>query len=196
MALADLIRGKRVQKNSSPPEATISNISKISISKPLMTDGATASNQVIGEYDQGVAVLARLARRYGHPPSDLLNYFRDDIADFATDPYAAEVIQLYIEHRAASWLLSERRDEYKPIIASDQSKPVLLAKAKPLVACETCAHFVTNPLNPRAGIGDCGINGEGSIQPVDRGKWHGKVKPPLYPRIERECRQYEVVTAE
>ena len=149
MALADLIRGKRVQKNSSPPEATIS------ISKPLMTDGATASNQVIGGYDQGVAVLARLARRYGHPPSDLLNYFRDDIADFATDPYAAEVIQLYIEHRAASWLLSERRYEYKPIIASDQSKPVLLAKAKPLVARET-----------------------------------------LYPRIERECRQYEVVTAE
>ena len=99
----------------------------------LMTDGATASNQVIGEYDQGVAVLARLAHRYGHPPSDLLNYFRDDIADFATDPYAAEVIQLYIEHRAASWLLSERRYEYKPIIASDQSKPVLLAKAKPLV---------------------------------------------------------------
>lgn len=66
------------------------------------------------------------------------------------------------------------------------------AEAAPLalVICDGCRHFEPNHRTPSQGIGRCLIGGQGSIQPVDRGRWHGPLQPPLWPLAERECRDH------
>ena len=153
-------------------------------------------------HDQGTRVLTRLADQYQHPLGDLLDWYGDTVGEFATEPYAAELVQCYIEHREIYWQSIYLEFGRRPVTSIpptngtipliEQGKPALHVKGKPLVTCETCTHFIHNP-HSKAGIGECRTQGEGSVQPVNQGQWHGKPKPPLYPLIERECKHHEIV---
>jgi len=126
-------------------------------------------------------LLARLADHYNHPLADLLDWYRDELETFARMPEETATLTVgnYVKRRYIY------RDAPLPTAVS-----LPFVATKELVACVDCLHFVQDEINPLAGIGNCSTQGEGSVQPVDRGKWYGKIKPSLYPRVERECRDY------
>lgn len=148
-----------------------------------------AANDVGTPHHRGIAVLTRLAAQHRHPLADLLDWYTGQVEDFATMPSeeATFIVGDYLARRELYWRTCCRKDEYRPLTPPEPVTPV----TPPQVTCSTCTHFVPNP-NSRSGIGDCTAHGNGSVQSVDRGQWHGQVQPPLWPGVKRECKHHEV----
>jgi|GEM_PF-6774675 len=131
--------------------------------KPELMALLAANDSVLAT---GEEVLTRLAARHYHPVADLLDWYRDEIETFLVMPenLAVLIVDGYVR----------RQDIYRPGVALEAVTCPSVASL--LITCQSCRHFVPDERNPKAGIGGCSIQGEGSIQLPIRYSQHDYVE--------------------